>query len=48
MGQKMKNDNFLENNLYIEIADLSKDEEYIRLPVYNNKYYDKYENSNEL
>ena len=48
MGQKMKNDNFLENNLYIEIADLSKDEEYIRLPVYNSEYYDKYENSNEV
>jgi len=48
MGQKMKNDNFLENNLYIEIADLSRDEEYIRLPVYNSEYYDKYENSNEV
>lgn len=44
----MESNNLLVNDLYIEIADLSKDEGYIRLPVYNSEYYDKYENSNEV
>jgi|BioPla2DNA2_1021312.scaffolds.fasta_scaffold00316_8 hypothetical protein len=44
----MDNNNAFDNDIYLEIADLSKDEEYFRLPVYNSESYDKYENSNEV
>ena len=34
---------FNENDLYLEIADFSKNERYIKYHVYNSKYYDDYD-----